>query len=87
VFAGRGWVDQVKEAQAAKLRMEIGVSTLESECADQGLDWEDVLEQRKRERDRMEELGLLTDFVVAGSDLGVQVDDPNDGNETLKVTN
>jgi capsid protein len=51
------------------------------------LDWEDVLEQRKRERDRMEELGLLTDFVVAGSDLGVQVDDPNDSNETLKVTN
>jgi lambda family phage portal protein len=87
VFAGRGWVDQVKEEQAAKLRMEIGVSTLESECADQGLDWEDVLEQRKRERDRMEELGLLTDFVVAGSDLGVQVDDPNDNNETLKVAN
>ena len=86
VFAGRGWVDQVKEAQAAKLRMEIGVSTLESECADQGLDWEDVLEQRKRERDRMEELGLLTDFVVAGSDLGVQVDDPNDQNQTLSNT-
>jgi lambda family phage portal protein len=87
VFAGRGWVDQVKEAQAAKLRMEIGVSTLESECADQGLDWEDVLEQRKRERDRMEELGLLQDYIVAGSDLGVQVDDPNDNNETLKVAN
>ena len=86
VFAGRGWVDQVKEAQAAKLRMEIGVSTLESECADQGLDWEDVLEQRKRERDRMEELGLLTDFIVAGSDLGVQVDEPAN-EQTLPVAN
>lgn len=84
VFAGRGWVDQVKEAQAAKLRMEIGVSTLETECADQGLDWEDVLEQRKRERDRMEELGLLTDYILAGSDLGVQADDPTDQNETLQ---
>lgn len=81
VFAGRGWVDQVKEAQAAKLRMEIGVSTLESECADQGLDWEDVLEQRKRERDRMEELGLLQDYIVAGSDLGVQVED--DANDSI----
>lgn len=78
IFAGRGWVDQVKEAQAAKLRMDIGVTTLEAECADQGLDWEDVLDQRKRERDRMEELGLLNDYVIAGNNLGVQVDDPAD---------
>lgn len=81
VFAGRGWVDQVKEAQAAKLRMEIGVSTLETECADQGLDWEEVLEQRKRERDRMEELGLLEDFKVAGNNLGVQLED--DANDSI----
>jgi len=55
---GRGWVDPVKEAKAAQIRMDIGVSTLERECAEQGLDWEDVLEQRARERKRMAELGL-----------------------------
>lgn len=56
---GRGWVDPVKEAKAAQIRMDIGVSTLERECAEQGLDWEEVLEQRARERKRMAELDLL----------------------------
>jgi lambda family phage portal protein len=80
VFAGRGWVDQVKEAQASKLRMDSTVSTLEIENADQGLDWEETLEQRKRERDLMEELGLLEDYVKADSTIGVEVDDPADSN-------
>jgi lambda family phage portal protein len=56
---GRGWVDPVKEAQAAQLRMEAGLSTLEDECAAQGLDWEEVLEQRAKEKARLEELGLV----------------------------
>jgi len=55
---GRGWIDPVKEAQAAQLRMEIGISTLEDECAEQGKDWEEVLEQRAREKGKLEELGL-----------------------------
>ena len=49
VFGGKGWVDPVKEVQAAKLRLEIGVSTLEQECAEQGLDWEEVLHQQRLE--------------------------------------
>lgn len=57
-FAGRGWVDPTKEATAAQIRMEIQVSTQEQECAEQGLDWEDVLEQRAYEQQRMRELGL-----------------------------
>lgn len=55
---GRGWVDPVKEAQAAQIRMESGLSTLEDECASQGLDWEEVLEQRAREKAKLDELGL-----------------------------
>lgn len=55
---GRGWVDPTKEAQAAQMRMDAGLSTLEAECAEQGLDWEEVLEQRQIERDRMLALGL-----------------------------
>lgn len=55
---GRGWVDPVKEAQASQIRMEAGLSTLEDECAAQGLDWEEVLEQRAREKAKIRELGL-----------------------------
>ena len=54
----RGWIDPVKEAQAAVLRMDAGLSTLEQECAEQGLDWEDVVAQRAIERARFKELGL-----------------------------
>lgn len=49
---GRGWIDPVKEAQAAQLRIDSGLSTLERECAEQGLDWEEVMDQRERERAR-----------------------------------
>ena len=58
---GRGWVDPVKEAQACQIRMDIGLSTLEAECAGQGLDWEEVLEQRAREKAKLTELGLTTE--------------------------
>lgn len=54
----RGWVDPTKEAQAAQIRMENGLSTLEDECAEQGKDWEDVIEQRARERQAWAEHGL-----------------------------
>jgi len=55
---GRGWVDPYKEAQAADLRMKIFVSSLEDECAEQGKDWEEVLEQVAEEESRLKELGL-----------------------------
>ena len=38
--------------------MQIGLSTLEDECASQGLDWEEVLEQLAREKAKITELGL-----------------------------
>ena len=62
VFAGRGWVDPVKEAQAAEMRMKLGISTLEAECAEQGTDWQEQMEQQIYEeqyrRERREALGL-----------------------------
>ncbi|MDH5528356.1 MAG: phage portal protein, partial [Nitrospirota bacterium] len=33
---GRGWVDPVKEAKAADMRIQSGISTYEQECAEQG---------------------------------------------------
>lgn len=55
---GRGWIDPVKEAQAAQMRMDMGISTLEDECAEQGGDWEEKLYQRARELKMCKELGL-----------------------------
>lgn len=73
---GRGWIDPVKEAQAAKVRMDIGVSTLEAECAEQGLDWEEVLEQRARERAKMQELGLTEQDLEAEMAVTPTSDEP-----------
>ncbi|GJD78005.1 phage portal protein [Methylobacterium gregans] len=55
---GRGWVDPLREAEAAAARINNGFSTLERECADQGLDWQEVLQQRARERKYAAALGL-----------------------------
>lgn len=43
---GRGYVDPVKEAEAASMRIDGLMSTLEDEAAEQGKDWEEILEQR-----------------------------------------
>ncbi len=64
VGPGRGWIDPVKEADAAKIRMDANLSTLEAECAEQGQDWEEVLEQRAAEKAKMKELGLLPEVPV-----------------------
>jgi len=55
---GRGWVDPLKEAEAAIARIEGGLSTLERECAEQGLDWREVMKQQSREDKFAESLGL-----------------------------
>lgn len=55
---GRGFIDPTKEIDAAAARIEANVSTLEDECDDQGKDWEEVLEQKARERAKYAELGL-----------------------------
>jgi lambda family phage portal protein len=64
---GRGWVDPVKEAQAAQLRMDSMISTLEMECAEQGLDWNEVIEQRALEIARLTELNLTPPAPAAAS--------------------
>jgi lambda family phage portal protein len=46
---GRGWIDPLKEAEASGERRRQGVSTLSRECAEQGLDYRDVVRQQVRE--------------------------------------
>lgn len=54
----RGWVDPVAERQGVVLGLDAGLSTMEEECARQGTDWEENVEQRAIEFHRMRELGL-----------------------------
>lgn len=67
---GRGWVDPLKEAQAAGERMLLGISTLDREAAEQGADWEELLVQRAREMARAAELekqnGLAPGSLLGG---------------------
>lgn len=54
----RGQIDELKETQAAVLRVEAGLSTYEQEMARGGQDFREVFAQRKREKDLMEKLGI-----------------------------
>lgn len=54
----RGYIDPTKEIIAAAARIEAGVSTLEDECADQGKDYVEVLEQQAYERQLRIDLNL-----------------------------
>lgn len=58
IGGGWGWVDPVKEIQASKDAVDFGFSTMSDEVAGQGRHWEEVLDQRKREQDYIEEIGL-----------------------------
>ncbi len=81
IFGGRGWVDPVKEAQAAQMRMQMGLSTLERECAEQGEDYEEVLDQLAVEQRMREERGLKWPLASAVSS-SAQDDDKDDKEET-----
>lgn len=59
IGTGRGQIDELKETQAAVMRMNNNLSTLEDEiAATKGKDWRKVLMQRKRERELIDEYGL-----------------------------
>ena len=59
IGAGRAQIDELKETQAAILRIKMGLSTYETEVARFGQDFRRVFQQRAREKNLMEELGIL----------------------------
>jgi lambda family phage portal protein len=71
---GRGYVDPVKEAEGATARMGALMSTLERECAEQGFDWEDVLDQAALEAEEIKSRGLSRIIAAPGH----IADDPSD---------
>jgi len=55
---GWEWIDPLKDAQASSMAINAGLSTLADETAKQGKDWQEVLEQRAREVELAETLGV-----------------------------
>lgn len=58
IGGGWGWVDPVKEIEASQKAIDYGLSTMAEEAAAQGRDWEEILEQRKREQDKIAEIDV-----------------------------
>jgi lambda family phage portal protein len=58
VGSGRGQIEELKETQAAMLRIKAGLSTYEEECAKLGKDYREVFEQRAREEKLIGALNL-----------------------------
>lgn len=59
IGAARGQIDELKETQAAVLRIKFGLSTHEDELAKLGKDWRKVYAQLERERLDREERGIV----------------------------
>lgn len=62
IGASRGQIDELKETQAAVLRINAGLSTLEIECARLGEDFREILNQQAREMKMKKSLGLTMDL-------------------------
>lgn len=58
IGAARGQIDELKETQAATLRIKFGLSTHEDELARLGKDWRPVYAQLAREKKMREELNI-----------------------------
>ncbi len=72
IMSGRGFVDPVKEAKGSEIKMAIGLSTQQDECAEQGKDYQEVQDQRVRELkeavQKVEDAGLPLEaaYYIAG---------------------
>ena len=55
---GRGYIDPVREITASLDAIKGGLSTYSDELAQQGKDWEEIMEQQQREAEKRKDLGL-----------------------------
>lgn len=77
---GKPVADPLKAAQADVLELENGLTTLEAKLGERGLDFEEVLAQRKSERQQVEAAGFL--YPTPGAKIAVTPDAVDD--EPLK---
>lgn len=59
---GWAWVDPLKESKAAKNDVECGFKSIYDVCAERGLDFDEIMEQNKRARDKAEAEGFVLPF-------------------------
>lgn len=59
IGASKGQIDELKETQAAVLRLKYNLTTQEQEAARLGQDWRTLNRQRKREIDQQRDMGIL----------------------------
>jgi len=87
VGQGTGQIDELKETQAAILRIKAGLSTREIEIARLGEDYREIFEQLAAEQELMDEHKLVFDLSTnkgntgQGGDTGGSGDGPGNGNE------
>ncbi|MEM1430018.1 MAG: phage portal protein [Pseudomonadota bacterium] len=81
IGASKGQVEELKETQAAVLRLKHNLTTHEQEAARLGLDWRLLLKQRKREIDTQREYDILpeTDTNMENAASGDVRDDQTEG--------
>lgn len=79
---GMEHVDPLKEAKASVTRVSGNISNLAIECARNGLDWEDVLIQRAREKNLMEKLHLTQSDIITETETDEDEDEENEVDES-----
>jgi lambda family phage portal protein len=79
IGASRGQIDELKETQAAVLRIRNNLSTYEDEMARLGKDWRQALRQRKREQDMLTKFGLVLEADNMMNAASGQVRESNNG--------
>lgn len=70
------WVDPEKDANAVKLKLQTGLTTLTRELAAIGQDFDETMLERKKEQDKLKELGMEPLLAVYAPDQKVPTD-PN----------
>lgn len=87
IGASRGQIDEMKETQAAVLRIKSGLSTFEAECARLGDDFRHIFRQRAREEKMAKALGITFDLGATKPGMNeakntmVKGDDEQEGND------
>lgn len=82
IGSGRGQIDELRETQAAMLRIKAGFSTYEIEIARLGEDYREVFEQQAREAGLRDRLGLVFDLGTNRANTGQGGDGEGDPPET-----
>ena len=59
ITPGWSWIDPMKEVNANIKSVEAGFDTLANVCGARGMDWKEIMQQRKKEQDYAKEMGLL----------------------------